>query len=312
MIITHIFAGQTPAAMCQYLNPGCKITAINGESVKGLSHHEMITKLERAKTSVVLSIEEPTGFLFEGSSPPSRNTWPEETEHGFLYKSLSDRQIRYASAYSSVADNNLQRTDLTCQQNQQSTSDVVCDAKPMSLSVFGSMPPASDYNTGFINGASSSPGCRSVHQEPGTPHLVPPEQQKTPTDQDMPVCQGCKSITLRDKGKQTIEHIPGDIYHSMCLKLDSTSPFGHDYRDLGEKLGFSRAEISKLSNRDQPTDDLLKGWNARKGDRATVEVLLGVLHEIDRHDCWQSLQRWVEICSRCFAKQQVNEREVFL
>ena len=282
--------------MCQYLNPGCKITAINGESVKGLSYHEMITKLERAKTSVVLSIEEPTGFLLEGSSPPSRNTWPSETEHGCLHKSHSDRQIRYA--YSSEADNNLQRTDLTCKQKQQSTSDVVCDAKPMFLSESGSMPPASDYNTGFIDGASSSPGCRSV-QKPGSPNLVPsvPHDHETATDQDMPVSQDCLPNTTPDKLKLTIDHIPRKIFHLLCTKLDTLSCLYNDYRLLADELKFPPQEISILSSSKEPTCELLNTWLKRKGSKATVEVLLGAFQEMKRQDLWQLLQNWIEDCS---------------
>ena len=283
--------------MCQYLNPGCKITAINGESVKGLSYHEMITKLERAKTSMVLSIEEPTGFLLEESSLSSRNTWPLETEHECLIKSPREGQIHYTS--SSIADKNLQRTDLTCKHKQQSPSDVACDAKPMSLSASGSMPPASDYNTGFNDGASSSPGCRSIHQEPGTPLLVPlePHDHETPTEQHIRASQDCLPNTTPDKRKQTIDHIPGKIYHCLCTNLDILSRAFDDYRLLGEKLQFPPQEIYNLSSSKQPTCELLNTWLKRKGNEATVEVLLGVFHEMGRQDLWQLLQNWVKNCA---------------
>lgn len=253
----------------------------------------MKTKLERAKTSVVLSIQEPICLLLEGSSlPSSHSTWPLETENGYLHKSLSEEQIRYA--YSFQADDNLQRTDLTCQQ-KQATSNVVCDAKPTPLSVCESLPPASDYNTGFIHGASSSSGCSSIHQEPGTPLLVPSEPRETPTDQDMPVCQSSSTtLTTPDKRKQTIKHIPGKIYNSMCSELDIKSCFYNDYRCLGEKLKFLPQEISKLSSSNEPTNDLLRAWITRKGDGATVGELLDALLEMERHDLWQLLQSWAE------------------
>jgi len=258
----------------------------------------MITKLERAKTSMVLSIEEPTGFLLEESSLSSRNTWPLETEHECLIKSPREGQIRYTS--SSKADNNLQRTDLTCKHKQQSPSDVACDAKPMSLSASGSMPPASDYNTGFNDGASSSPGCRSVHQEPaGTPLLVPsvPHDHETPTEQHKPDSQDCLPNTTPDKRKLTIDHIPRKIFHLLCTKLDTLSCLYNDYRLLADELKFPPQEISILSSSKEPTCELLNTWLKRKGSEATVKVLLGAFQEMKRQDLWQLLQNWVEDCS---------------
>lgn len=79
-IIKQIAAGETPAAKCPYLSPGCKITAVNRQSVKGLSFEEMKTMLQKAQITVVLSIEEPLGLL-QGKNSPSpreRYTWPVE------------------------------------------------------------------------------------------------------------------------------------------------------------------------------------------------------------------------------------------
>ena len=284
--------------MNEYLNPGCKITAINGESVKGLGYHEMITRLERAKTSVVLSIEEPTGFLLEGSSLPSRNTWPLATAHECLYKSLREGQIRYP--YSSKADTNLQGTDSPYKHKQHSTSNVVCDAKPcMCLSISGSTPPASDYNTEFSNGPSISPCCRSINQEPCSPLLVPsvPHDRETPTDQDTPASQACLPNTTLDKRKLTIDHIPRKIFHLLCTKLDTLSCFYDDYRLLADELKFPPQEISILMSGKEPTCELLNTWFKRKGDEATVEVLLGVFQKMKRQDLLQLLQSWVENCA---------------
>ena len=123
---------------------------------------------------------------------------------------------------------------------------------------------------------------------------MPSEPHETPTDQDRPVSQGCLANTMPDKRKQTIEHIPGKIYHSLCTSLDIITTFYDDYRFLAEKLGFPRQEISNLSSSKQPTHELLNTWVKRKGDEATVEVLLDVLLEMERHDLWQLLQNWVK------------------
>ena len=292
--------------MSRYLNPGCKITAINGQAVKSLCFHEVKTKLERAKTAVVLSIEEPTRFLYEGNSLPSSNsssTWPVETEHGILHKSLSEGQIHYANSFQAYK---LPSIDLTGQQKEQATNNVVNDAKPCKpLSVCGSLYTTSDYNIGSINEGINDLGCSGTHQELGTPS----ETRENPTDQDIPVCQCCKPNTIPDKQEQTIEHIPGKIYHSLCTKLDTLTCFYDDYRFLGEKLGFPRQDISNLSVSNQPTHDLLNAWIKRKGDGATIKVLLDVLFEMGRHDLWQLLQSWAVNCTKHFEYQQENLRE---
>ena len=310
MIISQIAAGHTPAAMCPYLDPGCKITAINGQAVRGLSFHEVKTKLERAKMSVVLSIEEPTHLLSGEKSLPSRNsssTWPVETKHGCLHKSLSEGQIRYANSFQAYKWSSI---DLTCQQKEQATSNVLYDAKPTPLSVCGSLSTTSDYNAGSIKEEINNLGCSSMHQEPGTPQPAPSKpHDQTPTDQDMPVCQNCLPKAIPDKQEQTIEHIPGKIYHSLCTRMDIITHFYDDYRFLGEKLGFSRQEISNLSNSNQPTHELLSKWVKRRGDRATVKVLLDVLLEMDRNDLCQLLQSWTGNCTKHSEYQQENLKE---
>ena len=257
---------------------------------------------------MVLSIEEPTHFLFEENSLPSSNsstTLPVETKQGFLRKSLSEGQIRYANSFQAYKSSSI---DLTGQQKEQATSNVVYDAKPKPLCVCRSPSTTSDYNTGLIiNQMCNNVGWSGTYQEPGTPLLVPSEPHETPTDLDMPVCESC--LPISDKQEQTIEHIPGKIYHSLCTKLDIITYFYDDYRFLGEKLGFSRQEISNLSRSSQPTHDLLNAWIKRKGDGATVKVLLDVLLEMGRHDLWQLLQSWAENSTKHFEYQQENLRE---
>ena len=308
-IITQIVAGHTPAAMSPYLNPGCKITAINGQTVRGLSFHEVKIKLERAKTSVVLSIEEPTHLLYEGDSLPgssnSSSTWPLESANGCLHKSLSEGQIHYANSSQAYKSS----IDLSGQQKEHATSNIVYDSKPKPPSVCGFSPTASNCNAGFINGASSSPDCRTVYQEPGTSLLVPSWPHETPTDQDIPVCKSCLPNTIPDSQEQTIEHIPGKIYHKLCTSLDTITCFYDDYRLLGEKLGFPRQEISNLSSSKQPTHELLSTWVKRKGNGATVEVLLDVLLKMGRHDLWQLLQSRAGNCKKHFEYQQEILRE---
>lgn len=408
--------------MCPYLSPGCKITAINGHAVKGLSFHEVVTKLQKAKASVVLSVEEPVSFLNEENhlhdNRDSCCTWPVEAENGCLCKSASEAQICYANSF--LADE-LQSIDLTCHcQQEQGRSPDVSNTKP-----YWPSPPVRDI--GYMNGESSNPGCygieeqstrpsvndakhtlrseyagslpsllyqdvgymnransnvsyhgiqetgippsvkspgphrapstctcqqrkqgtnpkvndakhslKSVYagsmpslryqdmvfmnrtgsnlsyhpmQELGSP-LLPPKPHETPADQDMPRCQNCLSTNIPDKREQTIDHLPGQIYYWICLKLDCVTPFfNQDYRILGEKLGFVRAEISLLSNSPQPTNHLLNAWVARKGKGATVGVLMAVFDETERHDVLELLKTWTENCTKCFEYQQENVKE---
>ena len=382
--MTQIAAGKTPAAMCPYLNPGCKITAINGQAVKGLTFQEVKTKLQRAKTSVVLSIEEPLSLLHEEnvSNRDSCYTWPVEAENGYLRKSLSEAQIRFVNSFQA---DELQTIDLTRQQQEQGTSPNDNDAKPISVSVHGpassppyqdmgcitgneassnpvssskeesstplpehpelheiptatcqqeeqgtspnvndaKRPPMSVYtwppiassppvqDKGTMDGASRNPGCRGI-QESGPSHLLPPEPCEQPTDQDMPLCQNCLSITICDKREQTIDHLPGKIYYWICLKLDIKTPFFNDYRILGEELGFVRSEISLLGNSDQPTNHLLNQWVARKGKGATIGVLMDAFDETKRHDLLDLLKTWTENCRKCFEYQQENVKETYI
>lgn len=380
--MTQIAAGKTPAAMCPYLNPGCKITAINGQAVKGLTFQQVKTRLQRAKTSVVLAIEEPLSLLHEEnvSNRDSCYTWPVEAENGYLRKSLSEAQIRYVNSFQA---DELQTIDLTrqhqeqgrspndndtkpkpvsvhgpssspsyqdmgcineassnpgsgskeesstplpihpelheiptatCQQEEQGTSPNANDAKRAPMSVYTwppivPSPPVQDK--GSMDGASRNPGCHGI-QESGPSQLLPLKSHEQPTDQDMPLCQNCLSITTCDKREQTIEHIPGKIYHWICLKLDVITPFFNDYRILGEKLGFVRPDIALLCNSNQPTNHLLNEWVARKGKGATVGVLMDVFDKTERHDLLDLLKTWTENCKKCFEYQQENVKETYI
>ncbi|XP_020625604.1 uncharacterized protein LOC110062994 [Orbicella faveolata] len=101
IIITHISAGEKPAAMSPYLNPGCKIIAINGQGLNGLSFEKVKAMLQRAPASVMLTIQEPTCLLHEKRFLPSggRYTWPVEVERAPLCKSISEGQFPLANEH---------------------------------------------------------------------------------------------------------------------------------------------------------------------------------------------------------------------
>ncbi|PFX13206.1 hypothetical protein AWC38_SpisGene22733 [Stylophora pistillata] len=297
-IIKQIAAGETPAAKCPYLTPGCKITAVNKHPVKGLSFEGMKTMLQKAQRSVLLSIEEPTGLLQEKHLPSSgeRYTWPGEKEKGILTISQSEAQISFSN--SSLADG-VQTVNL-CQQ-VKGASKTVNDAKHE----------VSPDHERLVNCLTQQmpPDCRSGYSEadrrPSAPTVKVPDKA-----QSTPICQKCVEISKTDKQKQTIQDIPVKIYHTVCQRMDIESPSCNDHRIFGEKLGFSRNEIFAPNN--QPTDCLLRVWSERKGKNATVEKIMNILDDMERHDILELLQVWVEskYCSKCFkAFQQAHERE---
>ena len=196
-------------------------------------------------------------------------------------------------------------------QNGQESKDG--EKRPRSLSRDGRLPNSplplpSDH--GIANGATIH--CRlSGIQESGTPLSLPSEPCETPKDQ-IPVCQNCLTITVTGKREQSIERVPATIYYFICMRLDKENHFLRDYRIMGEKLGFSRSEISLLDNRAQPTDCLLNEWIARKGKKATVSVLMEILSEMERQELLELLQSWTETCANCFKNQQQNVRESYV
>ena len=162
------------------------------------------------------------------------------------------------------------------------------------------LPLPSDY--GIANGATIH--CRlSGIQESGSPLSLPSKPCETPKDQ-IPVCQNCLTIIVTGKREQSIEQVPGTIYYFICMRLDKENRFLRDYRIMGEKLGFTRQEISLLANHAQPTDCLLNEWIARKGKKATVSVLMEILSEMKRQELLELLQSWTETCPKCFENQQ--------
>ena len=180
-----------------------------------------------------------------------------------------------------------------------------------SLSPHGRLPNSpsplpSDH--GIADGATIH--CRSSGiQESGAPLSLTSEPCKTLKDQEIPVCQNCLTITVTDKREQSIGQVPGTIYYLICMRLDKKSHFLRDYRIMGEKLGFSRFDISLLDNHAQPTDCLLNEWIARKGKEATVSEFMEILSEMERQELLELLQSWTETCPKCFENQQKNVRE---
>ena len=177
-------------------------------------------------------------------------------------------------------------------------------------SLDGRIPLPLPLDHGTANGATIHCSLCSLGgiQESGTPLCLPSEPCETPKDQ-IPVCQNCLTIIVTGKREQSIEQVPGTIYYFICMRLDKENHFLQDYRIMGEKLGFSRREISLLANHAQPTDCLLNEWIARKGKEATVSVFMEILSEMERQELLELLQSWTETCPKCFENQQKNVRE---
>lgn len=257
--------------------------------------------LQKAQITVVLSIEEPLGLLQEKNSPSpkERYTWPVEEEKGILTTSQSEAHISFSN--SSLADG-VQSVDL-CEE-VQGASGTLNDAKPN----------ASPDQERPVNCSTQQipSDSQNGYNEANSLYLALTVEVPSKA-KDIPICPKCVKISKTDKQKQIILTIPGKIYFTMCQSLDKESPFFNDYRIFGEQLGFTRGEINLLNN--QPTDSLLRVWSEREGKNATVERIMNILDDMQRHDILQILQNWVESkkcskCLKCFkALQKAYERE---
>lgn len=296
--MSHIEAGNTPAAKCPLLNPGHKLAAIYGQAVKGLSIQEVTNKLQRAKSPLVLTIEVPLSFLHEENfgvhDRDSCCTWPGMAENGVLCKSHSEAQIHFTNSFQAYG---LQTVDLTSQQLEKlafspnSIKDAECTSR--SVSECGFLPSPPDQDAGYINGARSNPCCQAVnHEESATLRVLSSKSQETHANHDKPPSQNCNLSTLPDKRQQTIEDLPGELYYPMCSQLDTCTLLHKDYRILFEKLGFARLEVSQFDNSNQPTNHLFNEWLKRRGKEATVGALMDALKQMELDNLLEKLETW--------------------
>ena len=222
-----------------------------------------------------------------------------EEEKGILTTSQSEAHISFSN--SSLADG-VQSVDL-CEE-VQGASGTLNDAKPN----------ASPDQERPVNCSTQQipSDSQNGYNEANSLYLALTVEVPSKA-KDIPICPKCVKISKTDKQKQIILTIPGKIYFTMCQSLDKESPFFNDYRIFGEQLGFTRGEINLLNN--QPTDSLLRVWSEREGKNATVERIINILDDMQRHDILQILQNWVESkkcskCLKCFkALQKAYERE---
>ena len=157
IIITHIFAGEKPAAMSPYLNPGCKIMEINGQGLSGLSFEKVKAMLQRAPASVMLTIQEPTCLLHGKRFCPSggRYTWPVEVERVPLCKSISEGQFPLANG----------RYICSMCSHTAAGENIASDAQPSPLSVV----PQPGAESGSIQNGQEFKDISPVATTPTTP-----------------------------------------------------------------------------------------------------------------------------------------------
>ena len=79
-----------------------------------------------------------------------------------------------------------------------------------------------------------------------------------------------------------VSQIKFDVKRDICIILDVNRPLGGDFRDLASRLHMSRPQIDFISQKTNPTDEILKWWGPSKS--ATVKNFREILLKMGRDD----------------------------
>ena len=79
-----------------------------------------------------------------------------------------------------------------------------------------------------------------------------------------------------------VSDIPYAVMKKMCCLLNVKSAVGDDYRALAGELGMKTSDVRLLSQKDDPTDEVMKWWEPQKS--ATVKEFREILMRMQRHD----------------------------
>ena len=85
----------------------------------------------------------------------------------------------------------------------------------------------------------------------------------------------------------SINQIHPLIRGKICKKLDVRHTLGGDFRTLAAMVGMLNEDIELTSQRNEPTEEVLKWWGKKK--EATVPKLRQILEEMERDDVIQIL-----------------------
>ena len=79
-----------------------------------------------------------------------------------------------------------------------------------------------------------------------------------------------------------VSDIPYAVMNKICRALNVKSAAGDDFRALAGELKMKTSDVRLLSQKDDPTDEVLKWWEPQKS--ATVKEFREILMRIKRTD----------------------------
>ena len=85
-----------------------------------------------------------------------------------------------------------------------------------------------------------------------------------------------------------VSDIPYLVVENICRLLNVKSAIGNDFRRLAGELGMKTSNVRLLSQKDNPTDEVLKWWEPQIS--ATVNKFREVLIRMERHDVVEILE----------------------
>ncbi|XP_033841636.1 myeloid differentiation primary response protein MyD88 [Periophthalmus magnuspinnatus] len=83
------------------------------------------------------------------------------------------------------------------------------------------------------------------------------------------------------------------VRKKLGLYLNPKNTVASDWRTVAEEMGFSYLEITNYENCKNPTDEILKNWQAQNTE-ASVGKLLSVLTEVERTDVVEELRDLID------------------
>lgn len=78
------------------------------------------------------------------------------------------------------------------------------------------------------------------------------------------------------------------LRYSICLALNLPQISGSDYRMFADKVGISKPELTAISHKGDPMEEVLTWWAPK--NEATVDKMKGILLEMGREDVWGMLE----------------------
>lgn len=98
------------------------------------------------------------------------------------------------------------------------------------------------------------------------------------------------------------------VRKKLGLYLNPKNAVAEDWRTVAEKMGFSYLEITNFENSKNPTNEILKNWQAQNSD-SSVGKLLCILTEAERTDVVEDLRALIDEDVRKYIEFSKKEEE---